>query len=173
MNEKTKQIVGGIVGATVVSVIGVFGYWHYKKIKEQQELERLMETGEADIAENYQDDRPIFKKLKDKLFPQDYRNLPRTQRDIEKDLEEYEKQHKLRSRFYVFSNNGRVVSDRFKVSETLGDKGVAVRGTGRFRTSGNLYRNTPSGYGGNKRNANFSDLDIPNNYKERKPLDIW
>ena len=163
MDEKTKQIIGIGVGVGAIGVASILGYWYYKKVKEQAKIDEMIEEGEKDIAENYQDDRPILKKLKDavvnKIYPQDYRNLPRTQRDIEKDLEEYEKQHRLRSRFTVYDS----VSERFKILETHGDKGVMVRGTGRLRTSGDIYKRTESGYSKNRnnRNANFSDLIIP------------
>jgi len=121
-------------------------------------MDEMIEEGEKDIAENYQDDRPILKKLKDavvnKIYPQDYR----TRKEIESDLEEFEKIHARRARFTVFDST----ANRFKVLQTVGDPSVAIRGTGRLRTSGDLYKRTESGYGRerNLRNANFSDLDI-------------
>ena len=157
MDEQRKIGIGiGTVGT--LGIVSVLGYWVYKKAKEQAEIK-------ADIAENYQNnDKPFLEKLKDKLFSKDYEILPKTRRDIEKDLEEYEKQHKLRNRFTVYGSTYapiNSVQERFKVMETLGDKGVEVRGTGRFRASGNIHRKTEGGYSRNRRNANFSDLIIP------------
>ena len=170
MDNKTKQIVGIGVGVGAISVVSVLGVWYYYKKKKQREFEQLLEEGEKDVAENYQDDRPRLSKLKsaivNKLYPQDYRTLPRTQQKILDDLEEYERRHARRGRFTVFDS----VQSRFKILETHGDKGVMVRGTGRLRTSGDIYKRTESGY--SKRNANFSDLDIPNN-QPRDYRGIW
>jgi hypothetical protein len=87
--------------------------------------------------------------------------IDRLTEDGEKDIEE-----NYNNRFYVFSN----VSDRFKVLETMGDKGVEVRGTKRLRVSGNIHRRTESGYSRNRnnRNATSSDLLIPKNIARKR-----
>lgn len=159
MDNKTKQNIG--IGVGVISVGSVLGFWYYTKIKKQRELEELMEEGESDVQENYQNDRPTLKKLKsaivNKLYPHDYKPLSKNQQKLIDDLEEYEKKHaRNRGRFTVYDSN------RFQVLETMGDKGVETRGTNRFRVSGNIHKRTGGGYGRNmnNRNANFSDLDI-------------
>lgn len=139
MNEKTKQGIGIGVGVIGVSAIGVLGYYFYDKMKKQAEMDKMIEEGEADIAENYKS------------------------------------RFTVKGSTYAPINS---ISNRFKVMETLGDKGVEPRGTKRLRVSGNIHRRTEGGYSRNtnNRNANFSDLEIPNNdkiYKERRNLDIW
>lgn len=175
MDKKQKHII--IIGAGIgaIGVFGIFGYWYYKKLKQQTGFDgienlRMPKLGksrwqnidsEYEEIDDYQDDRPILKKLKsaivNKLYPQDY---DRSQKDLESDLEEYEKLHKRRSRFTVYGSNYSTVSDRFKILETVGDP-KAKREKGRFRVAGNLYRkDTPSGYNKNNRNVNFADLGI-------------
>ena len=133
LDNKTKQIIGIGVGTIGISVVSVLGFWYYKKAKEQAKIDKMMEEGEKDIAENYQNERPMLKKLKDavvnKIYPQDYN---RTQKELERDLEEFERIHARRARFTVFDS----VQSRFKILETHGDKGVEVRGEKRFRVSG-------------------------------------
>lgn len=164
MDEKEKQNLGIGIAVGTIGVASVFGYWYYKK--HQAEFEELKELGITNAFNNYQDDRPILSKIKDavvnKLYPQDYKTLPKIypqdnrQQKIIDDLEEYERRHARRNRFTVFDS----VGDRLKILETHGDKGVMVRGTGRLRTSGDIYKRTPSGYNKNNRNVNFSDLGI-------------
>ena len=165
ITEKTKRkaiIIG--VGTTVVSSIGgILGFLYYKKMKKQAKIDELIAESETDITQNYQDERPILRKLKDavvnKLYPQDYEILPKIypqdNRTLD-DLEEYERRNVRRNRFTIFDS----VGDRLKILETHGDKGVMVRGTGRLRVSGNVHKRTPSGYNKNNRNVNFADLGL-------------
>ena len=98
-----------------------------------------------------------------------YKKLKKQQK-IDRLLEEGEadiEENYNRGRFYVFSN----VSDRFKVLETVGEEGVAVRGTKRLRVSGNIHRtDSPSGYNINNRNVSLSDLEIPINISRKRNL---
>lgn len=171
MDKITKRNIGiGAVGVGV-AVGSVLGYHYYLKSKTGFGIEKLPKMlksrwqnidSEYEEIDDYQNERPILSKIKNaeinKLYPQDYKNLPRTQRNIEKDLEEYERKNARRNRFTVFDNDS--IQKRFKILETVGDP-KAEREKGRLRVSGNIYRkDTPSGYNKNNRNANFSDIGI-------------
>ena len=109
-------------------------------------MERLMEIGDKDIAENYQigDNRPRLTRLRSQEvnteFPQDYNK---------------------RSRFTVLGKDS--VLERFKVMETHTQEKRQT--TGRMRTSGDrgAYNSKSHGFNSNRNNHNpiFSDLIIP------------
>ena len=141
MDEKSKQNIGiGIGTSVVISVGGILGYWYYRKLKRQAEAEAELE-------------RLIQQTPLESPKEDDY-------------LDDYNQIYNKKSRFFVYDNSK--VSDRFKVMGTDGDS-ITKREKGRLRVSGNRYRkDTPSGYNKNNRNADFSDLDIPNNKS-----DIW
>jgi len=172
MDEQTKQIVGITVGIGVAVGIGVVGCHYYLKSKTGFGIEKLPKLlksrwqnidSEYEEIDDYKNDRPVLSKLKDavvnKLYPQDYAKLPRTEQELIEDMERFRRtQSRNRGRFTVFDSNK--VSERFKILETVGDP-KAIRGTKRLRVSGNIYRkDTPSGYNKNNRNVNFADLGI-------------
>jgi len=85
-------------------------------------------------------------------------------KQIDSEFEDLDIRNQRRRRFTVYDS-----SDRFKILETHGDKGVMVRGTGRLRTSGDIYKRTPSGYNRNSRNNT-----PPPNYPHRNNyLDVF
>ena len=146
MDKKTKLAISLMVIGAVGS--SFFGYWYYKKLKEQQEADRLLAEGEADMTKNYnQDDRPRLTRLRNaevnKIYPQDYNK---------------------RSRFAVYDSNFNKVDDRFKIMETHTQEKRQT--TGRMRTSGDRGAYNKS-YGSNAR------LQQRNQNPTLKDLSVW
>ena len=150
ITEKQKQIgiaIGVGVGIVGITAIGYYCFLKPKKL-ESDNLQEIHKIEQTRLPKLTGDSR---------------------WRDIDRQYEDLNNYRAGRDRFTVYSRensfkdnssfDGRV-QKRFKIIEK--EKTVIPR-KGRFRTSGERYKHTPSGYynQNSRRNPNFLDLIIP------------